>query len=163
MKFRRLIVVLSLMGVFAGGASGEEYCAVDGPASVLACLESAYAARDADQLAALLAPDYRLVFGEASSSWDRASELESSRTMFGSEGVTELTLRAGGKYSVSAGATEGTWQLEGVTFELRMVDEEQGEHRVVNEGTILLVREVMKPTPHYEIVEWCTHRGEKSE
>ncbi len=159
MVILKSVTALFLITFLATAVPAEsEFCAVDGPASVLACYERAYAERDLDLLDALLAPDYQFFFHPGNTSWGREQDLEMTAGLFTAPDVREIDLKLEGEYTTSEGPEAGTWVLEGVTTRLRV--EEKQQLQLVIPGIRILVREVPEPEPHFVIVEWHDTRRE---
>lgn len=150
---KSLTVLLLLTAVTTGVPAESEFCAVDGPASVLACLEKAYAERDLEQWDALFAPEYRFFFGPGGTSLGRTEEMESAAKMFTDPGVRKLTVKVEGDYTVTKGPEPDTWVLDGMKSTISIEMEEQQLQAAI-ESMRLLVREVPEPEPHFVIVEW---------
>ena len=159
MVILKSVTALFLLTLLATAVPAEsEFCAVDGPASVLACYEKAYAERDLDLLDALLAPDYQFFFHPGNTSWGRAEDLESAASMFSAPWIKAINIEIGGEYTTSEGPEADTWILEGITATIRLEVEKQPIMAATQEMRIL-VREVPEPEPHFVVVERHDTKG----
>ncbi len=154
MRVTLLALTLSILSI-TGAA--HAFCVADGPAGVLQCLTTAYASRDFDAFAQLLAPDFVFVSVGPVHSWDqdRDAELEVIQHLFASPLVEKIALSFDPGYDIVPGIEPGTWRLDDLhaVLTLRATREAGGvpEDLTVRVKMALDVRPVSSPAPHYEI------------
>jgi hypothetical protein len=171
---RPLLLVLCVLSLLRGGASAganDRFCATGGPESVLRCLSQAYADRDSDAYEILLAPDFQEVPPDSAfdeprlpleeQPWGisgKERELERFRRSL-SDGHYNWQVTFLDEYDLSPGRERDTWIIENATVveELTPIDRAfiPSGTQVRTTGQRLLVRRVVEPELHFEIVQWA--------
>ncbi len=157
----RRLPVTSLLLLFASlliAPPVSAACPPDSPEAVLDCLAQAYADRDLDLYASLLADDFVFEQTDMNATWDRKQDLAATRRLFESPEVDSLTLvidqdESG---SIEAGSQPGVFIIDGVSswVEIRGTEGGRPKHyTVTNKGMELWVRSDGEGEP-YRIVRW---------
>ncbi len=93
---------------------------LSGPALVIEDLTAAYAERDTAALGRLLPSDF--VYNAGWLTWGRREEMVTSTFMFDPKFTKEVSIRFPCGCRVSPGAAEGTWLLDRIAGELKVVN-----------------------------------------
>jgi hypothetical protein len=135
-------------------------CPPETPEAVLDCLEQAYAERDIDLYASLLADDFVFEQTDMKAFWDRQQDLAATRGLFESHRVVSLAivLELEESGSVREADEPGLFILDGVSSRIEITDKEkEGDppkhYTVTNQGMQLWVRSDGEGQP-FRIVRW---------
>jgi len=156
----RLTSMLAIAAALAASATalaaGPQYCAGDGPESVLRCYSAAYAARDSVAYALLLAPDYVStdMSDSTTADFDYATSVKVVGRIFRTPEITSMALALGAPVTVEKGKAADTWVLRDVPATFRLdgtsIAGRPGPW-TVRQTVSLWVRRVAAPVPHFVI------------